>query len=247
MGRGPNLRLPAEPLTRGVLADQIIDLISEQVLSGQLAAGELLPPERMLATQFGVSKAAVREASKVLAAKGLVSIRQGVGVTVNAPDRWNVLDPHVLLHTRGETTLEHLLDARRIIEPAIAARAAELRDEAALRQIAEAVEQGARIETVEEHIRWDMAFHAALAEATGNPVLIILMNSIGQLLRASRAALFSVRGSVQRSTQHHELILEQVRAGNAPGSHAAMLDHLRQVADDLKLLREPEEERQNHG
>jgi DNA-binding FadR family transcriptional regulator len=245
MGRGPKLQLPAQPLTRGVLADQIVDLISEQVLSGQLAPGELLPPERVLSSQFGVSKAAVREASKVLASKGLVSIRQGVGVTVNSPERWNVLDPHVLLHSRGETTLEHLLDARRIIEPEIAARAAQLRDDDTLRQIADAVEQGATITTVEEHIRWDMAFHQALAEATGNPVLVILMNSIGQLLRASRAALFTVRGAVGRSVEHHQLILDQVRAGNADGSHAAMLDHLRQVADDLKLLRE--EEHQNHA
>jgi DNA-binding FadR family transcriptional regulator len=138
-----------------------------------------------------------------------------------------------------------LLDARRIIEPEIAARAAQLRDDDTLRQIAEAVEQGAMITTVEERIRWDMAFHQALAEATGNPVLVILMNSIGQLLRASRATLFTVRGSVGRSVQHHQRILDQVRAGSVDGSHAAMLDHLRQVADDLKLLRE--EEHQSHA
>jgi DNA-binding FadR family transcriptional regulator len=223
-------------LARGALADQIVEQMTEWILSGKFGAGDHLPPEHVLAEQFGVSKTAVREAAKVLASKGLLTIRQGIGTVVTSRERWNVLDPHILLYTRGTATLSDLLQARRMVEPDIAALAAEKRDDAVLRRLRESIEEGDRVTNVDEHVHWDMSFHQTLADATGNPVLVILMNSIGQLLRASRAALFNVRGSVGRANAYHRQICEAVAAGDADGARYAMLEHLQQVADDFEML-----------
>ncbi len=229
-------RISGSRLNRGTLGEQIAEQISTWIFKGELAPGEFLPPEHVLAQQFGVSKTSVREATKVLASKGLVSIRQGVGTTVSSRETWNVLDPQILLFGRGRVTFDDLLQARRIFEPEIAALAAQQCDETILRMLHEAAEQGARVTSVDEHVRWDMAFHQGLADATGNLVLVIIMNSIGQMLRASRVALFTVDGSVERSSMYHRKIYEAVAAGDAEGSRTAMIEHLQQVASDRALL-----------
>jgi GntR family transcriptional repressor for pyruvate dehydrogenase complex len=141
-----------------------------------------------------------------------------------------------MLYTRGQATLSDLLQTRRMFEPEIAALAAQKRDATILSALSESIQRGDQVTTVDEHIHWDMSFHQVLADATDNPVLVILMNSVGQLLRASRATLFNVRGSVGRANAYHRRIYEAVAAGDAEVARLAMLDHLQQVADDFAML-----------
>lgn len=222
------------PLARGALSEQIVEQISGWILTGKVRPNETLPPERELAIRFGVSKAAIREAGKVLAAKGLLTIRQGGGTSVNPPVRWNVLDPHILMHSRPRATFQDLLVVRRILEPEIAAIAAQDRDPESLDTMNEAVTLGMQVTSSQEHVRWDMEFHELLAAATGNPIMVILVKSIGQLLRTSRQTLFDVPGSVERSVHHHRKIYDAVAAGDSELARTEMLTHLQQVADDVE-------------
>ncbi len=225
-------------LKRDALSVQVVDQIGGWIVSGTNVPGDVLPSEQALSEQFGVSKTVIREAMKVLASKGLVTIRQGIGTTVNLREQWNPFDPLILLHSQQGTTFTDLLQARRILEPEVAALAcARSNDPEFIARLTDAVEKGGQVTTVEEHVRFDLAFHLALADATGNQMLVIMMNSIGQFLRSSREALFHVPGSLGRSIEFHREIRDAVAAGNADAARDAMRRHLRQVEDDYQVLR----------
>jgi GntR family transcriptional repressor for pyruvate dehydrogenase complex len=175
---------------------------------------------------------------KVLASKGLVTIRQGIGTTVNPREQWHPFDPLILLHSQQGTTFTDLLQARHILEPEVAALAcARSNDPEFIARLTESVEKGGQVTTVEEHVRFDLDFHLALADATGNQMLVIMMNSIGQFLRASREALFHVPGALGRSVEFHREIRDAVAAGDRDAARDAMRRHLRQVEDDYQALK----------
>jgi len=224
-------------LKRDALSAQVVDQIGAWILTGKTPPGETLPSEQALSDQFGVSKTVVREAGKVLSSKVLVSIRQGIGTTVNPKELWQPFDPLVLLHSQQGTSFDDLIRVRQILEPEVAAMACiRHHDPAFLEHLQDLIEKGGQVTTVEDHVRYDLAFHQALADATGNQLLVIMMNSIGQFLRASRQALFHVPQAVQRSSNHHKQILAAIAKGDPDGSRDAMKRHLEQVADDYQRL-----------
>ena len=81
--------------TRGVHG-RLVEQIGRRILGGELAPGAMLPREAELVQELGISRTAVREAIKVLAAKGLVESRQKLGMRVRPERAWNLLDPDVL-------------------------------------------------------------------------------------------------------------------------------------------------------
>src|ERR1700748_2487895 len=112
----------------GKIHGSVVDAIGRWILCGTDAPNDLLPREDDLAVELGVSRTSIREAVKVLSAKGLLQARRRVGVRVRDRDDWNLLDPQVLSwHPdvgRDEGLKTSLIEARSIIEPAAAALAA---------------------------------------------------------------------------------------------------------------------------
>ena len=107
--------------TRGVHG-RLVEQIGRRILGGELAPGAMLPREAELVQELGISRTAVREAIKVLAAKGLVESRQKLGMRVRPEQAWNLLDPDVLAWQAASgpvagADLEHLVELRRMIEP----------------------------------------------------------------------------------------------------------------------------------
>ncbi len=225
-------------LKRDALSVQVVDQIGGWILTGKNPPGDILPSEQALSEQFGVSKTVIREAMKVLASKGLVTIRQGIGTTVNSRELWHPFDPMILLHSQKGTTFFDLLQARQILEPEVAAIAcAQGDDPKFIEQLTHFIERGGQVTTVDGHVHYDLAFHQALADATGNQMLVIMMNSIGQFLRASREALFHVPGALGRSIDFHREIRDAVARNDPDAARDAMRRHLRQVEDDYTMLR----------
>ena len=147
---------------------------------------------------------------------------------------WNVIDPEVLLATRRDSTLADLIEARRLHEPQLARLAAERADPAAHARIAEMLIDH-RL-PVERHVQIDVEFHRRIAEAAGNPILLILLDSIGILLAEHRRALYEIDGSVERALEFHRRIYDAIAAGDPSEAEAAMRAHLDQVATDLVSL-----------
>src|ERR1700736_3092013 len=98
----------------------VVDALVPMIVSGELAPGSLLPTEPEMSARFGVSRSVVREALRVLGAKGLIEVRHGSGTRVTTPDRWDTLHPLVLSALR---------EASRVGEGEVAALAAERADE----------------------------------------------------------------------------------------------------------------------
>ena len=214
----------------------IVDDYLRRIVAGDMREGELLPTETALIEQYSVSRTAVREAIQNLATKGFVQIRQGSGSTVAPRARWNVLDPEYLNITGfGQALFENLLEARDIIEPAIAGLAAQRATPQQIERLRQLVvelrEAGHKDAAV--HADLDIAFHHALAEGTGNPVLISLHGSISHLSRAQRQIMVGREGAVERAIFWHQHIVDAVAAGDVAAGQDAMRMHLRQVHTDL--------------
>lgn len=226
--------LHVRALSHGEAPRQVLEQLRAAIISGDAPAGAKLPSEPALATSFGVSKSVIREAVKVLCSQGFVTVKQGRGTTVNEQSSWNVIDPEVLLATRRDSTLADLIEARRLHEPQLARLAAERADPAAHARIAEMLIDH-RL-PVERHVQIDVEFHRRIAEAAGNPILLILLDSIGILLAEHRRALYEIDGSVERALEFHRRIYDAIAAGDPSEAEAAMRAHLDQVATDLVRL-----------
>lgn len=216
------------------LYEKIVDQIERRILAGELKPGDHLPSERELAEQFRVSRTAVREAVKTLTEKGLVQVRPGRGTFITNGTSEAVRHSLGRMFKIGQAEgSRHLVEVREIFEPETAALAALRASDEQIAAMREAVAvMDAALEDGETFIEADLDFHLALAEASQNALIPALIDSIVDLLREQRMAIFLVAGGPQRGQYHHKRILEAVRQHDPEAAREAMRAHLRQVRDD---------------
>jgi GntR family transcriptional repressor for pyruvate dehydrogenase complex len=227
-----------EQARRGRLRDRAADQLLEMVVSGGLEPGERLPPERELCERLGVSRTVVREALNLLEARGLISIEHGRGAVVSGGNTDAVRDAlGVILRVRPKVLWE-LLEMRAILEVGISGLAAEratVEDTDAMR--AELERMAALIDAPEGYVDADVEFHALLARAARNGVLLTMLEPIVDLLRTSRRVSASRRpGSALRALGEHEEILRRVEAGDAEGARREMRAHLANTVKDIEAV-----------
>lgn len=221
-----------QPVQTERLYEQIVDQIERRIVAGDLKVGDQLPAERELADQFAVSRTAVREAIKALREKGLVEIRLGRGTFVTRGATGAVRHSLGLL-LKNENGFVNLAEVREILEPEIAALAATRVSEENIAAMAEAVAiMETALNNVDVFVEADLDFHLALAEATQNPIIPSLMDSIIDLLREQRKRTGNVEGGLARGQYHHKRILEAVIQRDPLAARQAMQDHLLQVRED---------------
>src|SRR2546430_10638856 len=112
-----------EPVRKTRIYEEVASQIQRLITDGRLRPGDHLPPERELAERFGVSRTSVRDAIRVLELMGLLEPRQGEGTVVRDLSPDSLVSPLASLLVRNRTLLADLLDVRKMIEPALAARA----------------------------------------------------------------------------------------------------------------------------
>jgi GntR family transcriptional repressor for pyruvate dehydrogenase complex len=216
------------------LYEQIIEQIQSLVMEGALHPGDKLPSERELAEQFGVSRTAVREAVKGLRQKGLVEIQPGRGTFITNSTSEVMRDSLDLIVKVGLSNgVVNLNEVRTLLEPGIAALAAERVTEADLQTMEQAIEaMDAAMHDADAFAEADLEFHLALASATQNRLIPILLDPIVDLLREHRKRIFLVEGGPQRGQYHHRRILAAVGRRDPAAAREAMCDHLTQVLAD---------------
>lgn len=217
--------------------EQVAMQIEKRILDGELRSGDRLPTERELAEQFQVSRTAVREAMKILAQKGLVDMRPGRGTIVidGAHEAMQDSIGLVMKLKLGEVGgSDNLVEVRGILETEIAALAAARATEKEIAAMREAVRiMDESLNDADTYIAADNRFHEALARATQNALIIILVNSIVNLLSEQRKQVFQVEGGPQRGQVHHKRILDSVIRREPEAARSAMHSHLRQVREDI--------------
>jgi GntR family transcriptional repressor for pyruvate dehydrogenase complex len=222
------------PVQTERLYQQIVQQIELRFVTGELKVGDQLPSERELAEQFGVSRIAVREAVKALREKGLVEIRPGRGTFITNGTQGVIRHSLGLLMKVGSVGASpNLVEVREIMEPEIAGLAAERINDEQIAAMTKAVDlMDSALENVNEFVEADLDFHLALAEATQNPIIPILMNSIIDLLREQRKRIALVDGGLSRGQYHHKKILASILRHDSKAARLAMQHHLLQVRKD---------------
>jgi len=223
-----------EPVRKTRIYEEVASQIQRLISEGRLRPGDHLPPERELAERFGVSRTSVRDAIRVLELMGLLEPRQGEGTVVRDLSPDSLVNPLASLLVRNRTLLADLLDVRKMIEPALAARAAvhASGDELArLEQIF--LRQHDKVQQGELAIDEDSEFHYAIATAARNRVILRVLDVLMDLLRESRERSLQVAGRLQRSLAGHRRILDAIRRRDADAAEVAMRQHLQEIEDVL--------------
>ena len=214
------------------LYEQIVQQVEESIQKGALKTGDKLPPERELAQQFGVSRTAVREAVKALREKGFVEAYPGRGTFIMETSAHPIrLSLDRMVKAGQAEGSRYLTEVREMMEPEIAALAAEraeAEDLAAMHESFEVMERAKR--DPDAFIEADLDFHLALAEAAANPIILSLIDSIVGLLREQRMGIFQVEGGPERGQYHHKKILDAVEHRDAAGAREAMKAHMSTLA-----------------
>jgi DNA-binding FadR family transcriptional regulator len=193
----------------------------------------LLPREAELAEQFEVSRQAVREALKVLAAKGLVQSRRRTGTRVLPRSHWNLFDADVLAwHPLGigaSRLLADLGELRMLIEPAAAEYAARRGDETAVSAISAALaNMRANVSDPEAFRQADAGFHVAVFSASGNEFIGHLADILGPLLQASFRIQDETRGALAAASvvPLHEAVFRAILSRDGNGARERMAELL---------------------
>jgi DNA-binding FadR family transcriptional regulator len=262
--RVPNAQLGqiGQPVRAPKTSELIAAQLRRQIVRGSVRAGEKLPPETQLMTQFGVSRPTIREAFRILEAEGLIVVRPGSrgGAQVVAPDQ-TAAARHVglLLQLRG-ATIDDVYEARKIAEPVCAAMLARRRTEQDIADLAAVVAEVeavvAEVESAVEArggqpdpaqwVRLSYRFHELIMQRSGNKTVALqgaLLQDIvatHTALRASRS--FGEPGSPERfrqAVQAYKRLLALIEAGDADGAERLWRSHMDSAAayllkDDLR-------------
>lgn len=206
--------------------------ISHWISSGGVKVGDLLPAERQLAVQLGVSRVVIREATKKLEQRGLVSIRQGIGVRVVNNSSLPVQGSIYLLMPEEKQRLRQCAQARVLIEPELAAFAAQRPNSHYLGRMTETQQALLHEQDIKKAAILDIEFHEFIAEMAGNKVLALMLTSVAELGRLSREHTLREFG-VRRAYDFHEKILAAITAGDSAAARHAMKTHLVAALGDL--------------
>ena len=225
----------------GGLHARTVQELGTSILHGHLRPGQVLRSEE-LERDFDVSRSVIREALRVLAAKGMVDARPKRGTLIRPREHWNLLDPDVLrwhFEDRSDQRFfDNLAELRAIIEPPAARLAAERREPGDLevldRELAAMAKAGKR---GREFMAADLRFHAALLAASHNELVQRLKPVIEAGLRA-RDMVVHQRPGWPDSLPVHSRVADAVRAGDGAAAEAAMRSLLQQADHDLRQVTE---------
>lgn len=205
---------------------QTVERLGRRIVEGHYKEGQQLPIEPELCAEFGVSRPIVREATKILIAKGLLNSKPKVGTIVQNRDRWNLLDPDVLNWVTqslpATSFLDMLFEARLAIEPSAAALAAEKATDEDIARIATAYSGMAAASTVAESIEPDIQFHQAILDATHNDVIRYIGHTLHNALAIS-ISLTSWHEEIHASSlPRHEAVYRAIAAKNPAKAEKAV-------------------------
>jgi DNA-binding FadR family transcriptional regulator len=197
----------------------LAEKLGQQILAGDYQAGSILPGEMELGEQFGVSRTAVREAVKMLAAKGMLLPRPRIGTRVMPQSQWNFLDQDLLTwwmtKENFDQVMQHFLILRTSLEPQACSLAAANASHQQTARLAELMAEmrALHIQFDREHwIQVDTQFHQLIYEASGNPFLTSFANLFSSVYQSYFRA---ITGNEVIKLQHHQAIVDAILAGDS--------------------------------
>lgn len=211
---------------------QIADALRKEILDGRLKVGDRLPTEQYLAQNFGVSRNVVREAIAQLRSENLVQSKQGLGTIVSAGS----VEPTLSFEAASYGQVYELrlgIEVQAVEFAVLRATPDQLK---ALGDTVELMRDAERWEA--EGVDLDLGFHIAIAEATGNPLIVEAISYLAAKMRSTieetRARSGNAVGEIKRLTiEEHAAIRDALLARDAPAAKKAMAAHIRNAAHRL--------------
>jgi len=204
----------------------------ERLILQKLKPGDKLPSERELAEMLQVSRSSIRDAIRSLELTGMVEPRQGAGTIVREPSTESLVNPfaNALKHRRA--LVGELLDFRKMLEPPLAARAAAHASADEVSEMEEILRrQEAKVSRGETSIAEDQEFHYSIALASGNSVVLKVLDILMDLLRDTRERSLQLEGRPQKSLAGHRRILAAIKRHDVDAAKAAMRRHIEDVEE----------------
>jgi GntR family transcriptional repressor for pyruvate dehydrogenase complex len=215
----------------------LYETVSEQLLaairSASLEPGARIPSERELGEQFGVSRTVIREAIRYLAAKGVLDVVSGSGVIVADVDHSNVSESlDLYLQQRGPIDPSQIHEVRETLELRTTALAAQRGSDEQLAALADLCDRMAgAVKDADAASSADVEFHRAIANASGNPLFLVLVDSLGEVMMHIRRATLDDPARGRTAVAAHRRIAEALIARDIDGAVEAMRDHLSDSRD----------------
>ena len=229
-----------EPISRKRTTEVVIENLEARILDGTFGDGEKLPSEEQLATQLGVGRRAVREALKVLEAKGLVEIQMGVGAIIKRND----LDSFLEALTRNvrsylsvnRADLEHVMELRKLLEGAALERLIAEPDPQKLQGLAELVSRQRSAFASEDFLayqEWHFEFHSGIVDVLQNPVVSMIYRQMLMLIRAPMEKSGSRPDVTARAIEDHAQMVDALQRGVLTDLREVLDRHLANFITDL--------------
>lgn len=214
------------------LPEQVADKLREMIIQEEMVTGAKLPAEAELMVRFGVSRSTVREAVKILQTEHIVDIRQGQGTFLCAMPGL-ASDPLGLRFADQEELIAQLLQTRLLIEPGVAALAAQHRQEKHLQAMKALLDKmdNAYLHG-EDYTPFDIEFHTVIAQCTGNDVIRRLLPTIHESIQAGYHHTQRVEGSYQRASQCHLEMYRGIAEHDSERARHAAQRHMIQTMHD---------------
>jgi len=211
---------------------KLIEKIKRFIASGVIVPGGKFPPERELAKEFGLNRASLRQALKVLEIMGVLTQRVGDGTYLSASAESILNEPlhfHILL---DDLSHHELLETRLIVEPELAARAAQRATAEDLIELRRAITAMENCRNNDERLDADLAFHERIFRASGNRICHLLFKVIHRSVLMSMSRL-STRVALERPLNYHKRIFTAIQRRDSEEARRAMAEH---IADTRSLL-----------
>ena len=227
------IRMADKRVRQTRIYEKVVDGIKERIASGALRQGEPVPPERQLMEDIGVSRSSLREAFRVLELLGLIEsipgkgrfVRRGRGEDGGIPDPRKLEDAAIL----------ELMEARRVLDPAIAAEAARKArsgDLTRLRRVLSATE--AHMSIAKDRAQADFDFHLVLTEATQNFVFVNIVKMTFNLIMATHDRIYSLLSDKDAFLHEHREIYDAILNHDGDGAMRASSRHIERIYRTLQ-------------
>ncbi len=212
------------------LSSQVAEQLMDSINKGVFTSGDYLPSENKLVEIFKISRGVIREALLTLSAKGIIEIQKGKGARILHPSIEPILDTFALLvnYKCGESGLKYTQEARVLIEPQIAAVAANFRKDEDVDKLQSCLDNMKKYRQNEKLLSfYDIEFHKQLAASCGNPIFSIIMEPIFHFLQTYHKEMFIGVSDkeIEITFSDHENIIKAIKERNSKEAINIMKKH----------------------
>ena len=232
---------PTTKVQRERLHEQVARTLSLSIIRRELEPGSLLPNEDELCQRFDVSRTVIREAIRMMDARGLVEVRPRIGTRICPPAKWALTDP-TLLHWQLESApdfklIQNLYELRNMIEPMVAKLTAQRATDEEIAHICDIFEEMSNATTIDDHIQADLRLHLAILDTCSNKLVSSSLRPLIKNTLGSSFRLF-IRSfdKAKQSLPLHQAVIDAIRDRDPERAADAMRVMLDGSAEDVRKL-----------